>query len=359
MIRSTSKTKICSFLQLILLIMVLFTFTSCSKRQDSNQSSEDEDISENLTREDQVTEQNTMIPQHTPTALEWVKDRLTYEPLSIITDSLNGKTWEKIHLKGELIPIENETVLRGRGEIWVYIPHYQAEDLPLIIGLPGWNDDAIKWETRCRISDYADQNQMAVVLINMGKSVYESQFYNSTKSEARWCGFECTIPGSVWVAEVILPYLQENYPVSHNKQRTAIFGLSTGGQGAVLIAQKYPFFNAAVAMSGTFNNMSLAVEGGEYRIHENIYGRRDVHPERWEKDDSILLVDQLKEVAVMLIHGGQDNAVPYVQSEELAQTMQEKNFKVQLIIDYDFGHQWELWEKYLPTGIDFIMENIE
>jgi len=343
---------------MILSIIAMLIFTSCSNRQDSNQSSAQTETRETLTENDPENEQNTGIPEHTLTASEWVAGRLSYEPLTIMTDSLNGKTWKKIHLKGDLISIEDETLLSGRGEIWVYIPQPQGEALPLIIGLPGWNDDAIKWETRCRISEYADQNQMAVVLINMGKSVYESEFYNSTKSEAKWCGSDCTIPGSIWVAEVILPYLQENYPISHSRQKTAIFGLSTGGQGAVLVAQKYPFFNAAVAMSGTFNNMSLALDGGEYQIHENIYGRRDVHPERWEKDDSILLVDQLKEVAVMLIHGGQDNAVPFVQSEELAQTMQEKNFNVQLIIDYDLGHQWELWEKYLPTGIDFIIEHM-
>src|ERR1051325_3799222 len=84
-------------------------------------------------------------------------------------------------------------------------------------------------------SDAAARKYPLVIAVQaMSTTIYESSLY--PESKRTWS----TVPGARWVGEVILPYMRANYAVSNDRAHTAVIGYSTGGRGALLLAETYP-----------------------------------------------------------------------------------------------------------------------
>lgn len=250
---------------------------------------------------------------------------------------VSGRTWRQISLTGAVDGGPPSTA-----DYWLYLPPSQADDR-VLIGLPGWKFEAMTWEQHADIAVLADRYHVGVALPEMNISIYESAFYPETVAGYRWCGPQCTVPGLRWVGEVLLPALEADYTV------VGAFGLSTGGRGAVLAAQAYKGIDRACSISGTFDLFSLAEGGGEYRIHEVIYGPRAAHPERWRADDSLTRAAELEGVQTLLIHGAADAAVPPAQSQALRDA---PGVTVSLI--EGAGHDWALWSSQAPACFEFL-----
>jgi enterochelin esterase-like enzyme len=174
-------------------------------------------------------------------------------------------------------------------------------------------------------------------------TVYETRFYPESRN--RWA----TYPGTRWVGEVVLPHLRRSYSVSRDKAKNAIVGLSTGGRGAVLIAQRYPELGRVVSLSGTYSLMSLEKGTGEYKIHESIFGDRERFSSRWQVDDCVnpAFKESLAAVTVYLSHGARDRVVP----PDQATAMQRFLSSAQAHIDPEGGHDWVFWNAELARAL--------
>lgn len=233
------------------------------------------------------------------------------------------------------------TTLEVRAALHVYLPagYPTAKKHPLVIALPGWNHSPELWRQKSDLGPLADRHGCVIAMPAMGKSVYETKFYPQTKSPPT------PRPGTLWVGEVVLPHVRAQYAVNAARTHTAIIGYSTGGRGAVLLAEAYPLFSFAGSVSGTFDLMRLAAGDGEYKIHAAIYGPRDEFPERWQLDNCIspARLGALTGTRLYVAHGGKDDVVKPDQLTALEEALKGRDVKADFVRVPGAGHDWKLW----------------
>lgn len=226
----------------------------------------------------------------------------------------------------------------------VYLPRgYSARAperrYPLVIALHGWNHSPALYRDKGNLGAFADRYGVVLAMPAMGKTVYETRFY--PESEKRWGG----VPGTPFMAEVVLPYLRARYAVAADRAHTAVIGYSTGGRGAVLLAEAYPqLFAFAGSLSGTFDLMRLARRDGEYKIHALVYGSREALRERWERDNVVApaRLARLRGVTVFAAHGADDRVVHPDQLDALRAALGPDAGATFTVVP-GHGHTWEFW----------------
>lgn len=216
-------------------------------------------------------------------------------------------------------------------QIWRY---------PLVIALHGWNHTPEVFRDKGDLAHWADAYGLVIALPAMGTTVYETSLYPETKRP--WA----TVPGTPWVAEVILPYLRTHYHVRKDRAHTAVIGYSTGGRGAVLLAETYPEFGFAGSVSGTFDLMRLDPRDGEYKIHAAVYGPRNKFKERWDRDNCISAVrlSGLTGSWLYIAHSRKDAVVSFDQLVALQDALHDNTtVKAEFVVSQDGGHTWPYW----------------
>ena len=230
----------------------------------------------------------------------------------------------------------------------VYTPvgYSATKKFPLVIALHGWNHTPEMFRDKGDLAQWADRYGVVLAVPAMGKTVYETAFY--PESKRAWG----VIPGTRWVGEVILPYVRANYAVLSDRAHTAVIGYSTGGRGAVLLAEAYPEFAFAGSASGTFDLMRLDPKDGEYKIHAIIYGPRDKNTARWELDNCITpaRLAKLDGTALFIAHSGKDNVVMPNQLDALRAALDGKSaIKAEFVTPPAGGHDWKFWNAQWPA----------
>ncbi len=203
---------------------------------------------------------------------------------------------------------------RGRrvtGRMRVYLPRGYPSRPPyrLLIALHGWNRRARAWQKKSVLAPLADGYGLVVACPAMGRTVYETAYYPQTRGLGpRTPG----MPGARWISRVVLPHLRRRYLVSERRADTGLLGVSTGGRGAVLVAERDARFGFAGALSGTFDLMALRPGSGEYRIHRRVYGPRTRFPKRWRLDNPVrpALLRGLRRAAPPATHPARPAAQP-------------------------------------------------
>ena len=229
----------------------------------------------------------------------------------------------------------------GNGKLLVYLPAGYAPEkqYPLVIALHGWDHSPELWKSKGDLGPFADKYGLVIAVPEMGKTIYETAFY--PESKGKWT----TAPGTRWVGEVILPYLRKNFSVFKDRAHTGVIGYSTGGRGAVLLAEAYPQFAFAGALSGTYELMTLKPTEGEYKIHAVVYGPRDQFKERWEKDNIVspARLEKLAGTRLFIAHGGKDRGVDPQQLESLRAALKGRAIAVEFVVVPDAGHDFKFW----------------
>jgi S-formylglutathione hydrolase FrmB len=223
----------------------------------------------------------------------------------------------------------------GKSPLHVYLPkgYDAAKAYPLLIVLHGWDHSPELFRKKSDLAGLADAHGFVLAVPQMGRSIYETKFYAETKSP--WT----VAPGTRWVGEVVLPYVRAHYPV---EKLAGVIGYSTGGRGAVLVAEAYPQdFVFAGSLSGTFDLMRLDPKDGEYKIHAVMYGARDAFEARWKLDNCVepARLEKLGAIRVYAAHGADDKVVNPNQLQALRDALPAA--EIELVPG--FGHDWKFW----------------
>lgn len=272
-----------------------------------------------------------------------------------------GGTRSGFSFRGEITPgewLEGLSVTCGEKEdkadvrLRIYFPKGYEKGKPVrtLIALHGYRGSMYDWGRYTAIETYADRYNMAVVCPDMGRSVYSTAYYPETTH--RWS----PVPGTPFVGDVLLSYISSTFNLGSRKNRTGIFGLSTGARGAIMVAETYPARFAAVAgLSGDYDPLSMPHD----RVLASVYGPYKEHSDRWKNEASaVRRADSLKNVAVFLSHGSKDSVIPRGQSLILAlklRSLGKKNsaYSVEYAEKSKRKHDWGFWRSAVPEMLAF------
>ena len=253
----------------------------------------------------------------------------------------------------------NSTKLGCEQKYNVYLPagYKDSESYPVIYLLHGLYGDYSNWAGTGRMKDVADLLiasgevvPVVIVMPNAGNSDvhgYQNGYFNVKD----W-------PYEDFFFQEFLPAVEKKYHCGGSKGQRAIMGLSMGGGGSVVYAQRHPdLFSSAYGMSAWLDNKHREVRGTDKP------GSKLVITDNSVRDHSALdfvanadaaTIGQLKTVKWFLDCGDDDFLLQL--SVDLHFKMKAAGIPGQLRVR-DGGHTWEYWHSALYTALPFASRN--
>lgn len=222
----------------------------------------------------------------------------------------------------------------------------QAEPIGTLVLLPGWNYPRTGWCTETTVCEKALQQGFALVLPEMGQSIYAGQLYPESKA------FYNNYPLRPWLYEAVIPALQRDYRLLLPGQRNFALGLSTGGRGAAFLGLEKPeIFTAVAALSGDFDQN---LEPNE-KLANQLYGPQSQFPERWSGPDNIRLRAAEFKTPIYLGHGLADPIVPVLQTQKFAEALKAAGNwgKSVLHLPANAQHDYTYWGSEVDSVLAF------
>ena len=192
--------------------------------------------------------------------------------------------------------------------------------------------------------------QMVIVMPNAGDfdvHHYQNGYFNMPD----W-------PYEDFFFQEFLPEVERKYHCGGSKDRRAVMGLSMGGGGSIVYAQRHPdLFSSAYGMSPWLDNKHREVRGSD------IPGSKLAITDQSVQDHSALdfmdraddsTVAALKTVKWFLDCGDDDNLMPL--SVDLHLKMKAAGLSCELRVR-DGAHTWEYWHTALYTALPFASRN--
>jgi S-formylglutathione hydrolase FrmB len=151
---------------------------------------------------------------------------------------------------------------------------------PVVYLLHGYSGNYKSWLGFPDIKADADRYQIIIVCPDGGFSSWylDSPMDSSFKYET-------------FMAKELIPYIDQNYKTIPDREHRGISGLSMGGHGAFYLALRHKdIFGAVASMSG---GVDIRPFPKNWDLSKRL-GTIAEHPENWEKNTVINLVDSLK-----------------------------------------------------------------
>lgn len=231
----------------------------------------------------------------------------------------------------------------------VIIPETCKEDIPVVYLLHGLSDDHTMWCRRTSAERYADKYGIALVMPNADRSFYADMKYG-------WKYYS-------YISEELVEYTRELFHLSHKREKNFVCGLSMGGYGALKIALRNPERYASVAA---------------FSAVADIVAQINLKPQWWPND----IINVWGEDAAKTVEGSDDDIFALVKKLDGAELkprvrhfcgtedfLYEDNVKFKKYMettsfDYKYfeeagGHSWELWDKWLPSALEFFTESYQ
>ena len=234
----------------------------------------------------------------------------------------------------------------------LYIPqNYNSTSqklLPCLLLLPGWNFQRTSWIENTNLVSFADRYGYALILPEMGKTLYASSYYPQTTM--KWN----RIPGGQFIKQRFIPTIQKRHNLLEEGQHNTMLGLSTGGRGVALIALENPgLFVAGASLSGDFSQENTPKD----RLMTSVYGSFAQFPQRWLGRDNPQTRAKEWIMPLYLAHGTADNIVPESQSRLFYNALLKKGDRT-LIVEYypvnGAQHDYKFWGGQLPAVFKFL-----
>ncbi|MCK0471496.1 esterase family protein [Halalkalibacter sp. APA_J-10(15)] len=140
-----------------------------------------------------------------------------------------------------------------------------------------------------------------------------------------------------FLANELLPYLDEHYPIEPLAHARTLAGDSLGGTVSLVAAVRYPSLFGKVMMHSPFVNEDVINEVTNCKHSEDL---------------SVYHVIGLQETAVNTTDGNIVNFLP--PNRELREVMEQMSFTYEYY-EFDGDHKWVHWQKDLPRGVKHLL----
>lgn len=220
-----------------------------------------------------------------------------------------------------------------------------------VLVLPGWNFPRDSWRKNSRIEKMAEKAGLILVLPEMGKTLYETEYFPET--QMKWN----PLPGAVFVKQKLLPELQTRYSILKPGQKNFLIGLSTGGRGVAVTSLDNPgLFTAGAAFSGDYAQEKMKQE----RINAAVFGPYDAFASRWTGRDNPNARASEWTMPLYLSHGLNDAVVPPEQTQIFGDAIRAKNPALaEFHLKAGFGHDYRFWDSELEPAFRFFAKHLE
>jgi predicted esterase len=240
-------------------------------------------------------------------------------------------------------PVSDTLLIVDNRKVFIKVPSQKSRGTFLV--LHGWNFPADDWCNNTILCSKATQLGFYVVLPDMGKSVYQDQNYDETRSDWR------VYPTRSWLSDTLIPLIQEKYGLLLENDSNYIVGLSTGARGVALVLLDFPnLFKGAAALSGDYDQVQMPADN----LMTAFYGSYYTHKERWQKTDNP--VNRIKEfkTPIYLGHGSIDKVVPPAQTTEFYDSLKKYHPKLKIKLSMpEAAHTYDYWNSEVDSIISF------
>lgn len=230
--------------------------------------------------------------------------------------------------------------------IEVCIERSKIERVGTILALPGWNYPHNHWCDSTDLCYEATLKGYDVVMPTMGKTIYSENIYDQTRSD--WKG-EIT---RSWINDTLIPVLQKSMDVMVENEHNCVFGISTGGRGALLLAMDNPqLFKAGGSLSGDFDMTSFQKDN----LYIGYFGNYQSNLELWEGNENPL--SRLKELQTpfYIAHGSSDNIVPLKHAHLLYDQLDSNTHTLHVVSEA--GHDYDFWSSEITSVLNHFDAN--
>lgn len=252
-------------------------------------------------------------------------------------------------------------------QIKIICPSKQIKGVLLL--LPGWNYPDLDWITKTSVAKTALNNQFALLLVEMGKSVYMDSFYPDMRKDYK------TYPTRTWLFDSVLSPLNKFGWFTKNSNSFAL-GLSTGARGAVILGLEHAeYFKGVAGLSGDYNPLLDKNDG----LMVNCLGKYEKNAFRWSGTNNISLRAKEFKTNIFLAHGTKDQIVPFNQTINLLEKLlnidflltshpkysnegvfignytldNSKSKKIRFVSVKNANHDYQFWNKSGLMALDF------
>lgn len=261
-----------------------------------------------------------------------------FQKSTLITDSIDSNILKEKIAFSILLP-ESYNINKQKEYPVLYLLH----------GLMGTNEDWTKFGNLKRVVDKlvdsGEISEMIIVMPSAGGNIYQNV----------WNGY-FNMPG--WNYEdyfftEFMPQIETKYRIKKNKKHRGIAGLSMGGGGSTVYAQRHPdIFSSCYAMSAL---MSLPDNGGlpsnglkkiDY-LNQSV---KDLSAVKFIETATPETINNLKETKWFIDCG--DDDFLFDTNIDFFKAMRNKGIPCQLRVK-DGVHDWEYWNTSLYTALPF------
>ena len=236
------------------------------------------------------------------------------------------------------------TIIVGRVPVDFRFPAdpYQG----VILALPGWNFSCTDVCIKSGFCTEALKKEYVLVLPEMQKSVYSSNFFQETRAD--WKRY----PTLRWITDTLIPFCRKQFHFLNSGERNFLYGISTGARGVVLVAENTDtLFVAGAALSGDYDQTNMPSD----RLMTGYYGPYNQFKNRWEGADNPSFHSDKLKIPLYLAHGKQDIVVPCRQSIDFSRKIITENpARGHLLHLCDTcGHNYAFWNSQTEEVLKF------
>jgi putative tributyrin esterase len=234
----------------------------------------------------------------------------------------------------------------------ILLPDGYSEDAkkyPVLYLLHGWHGDYQNWSTLTKLTRYAEELPILIVMPDAGNSWYVD---SATRPQDKF---------EQYIVHDLVEEIDNHWRTVRSAQGRGIAGLSMGGYGAVKFALKHPtMYQVAASLSGAFNAASPQLADARADLRPSLVDAFSAaHSQTRQQNDLYAVANTVdaKATPYLYIDCGNRDATFLEPNRKLASILSARGFAYEYH-EYPGEHSWQYWDERLPALLDLVRREI-